>query len=64
MRQTALDVLKTLGLQEHQAVLIEHTDEPHPHVHICVNLFHPETGASAKLSKDHYILERWAIPTN
>ena len=60
MRQTAHDVLKTLNLHEHQAVLIEHTDEPHPHVHICVNLIHPETGATAKLSKDHYILERWA----
>jgi Relaxase/Mobilisation nuclease domain len=60
MRQTALDVLRTLKLHEHQAVLVEHTDEPHPHVHICVNLRNPETGLIAKLSKDHYILERWA----
>jgi hypothetical protein len=36
------------------------TDEPQPHVHICVNLIHPETGRTAPLSKDAYKLDRWA----
>jgi hypothetical protein len=44
MRQTAYDVLKLLGLQDHQTVITQHTDEPQAHVHICVNLIHPETG--------------------
>jgi Relaxase/Mobilisation nuclease domain len=60
MRESAHDVLKLLGLQDHQAILIEHTDEPHPHVHICVNLIHPETGRTATLSNDAFKLERWA----
>jgi hypothetical protein len=60
MRESARDVLKLLGLQDHQALLIEHTDEPHPHVHICVNLIHPETGRTAPLSNDGFKLERWA----
>ena len=60
MRQTAHEVLKRLGLQDHQAVIAEHTDEPHAHVHLCVNLIHPETGITNTLSNDGYKLDRWA----
>jgi Relaxase/Mobilisation nuclease domain len=60
MIDTADEVIAVLGLQDHQAVFVEHTDEPHPHVHLCVNLIHPETGKTASLSKDAYKLERWA----
>lgn len=60
MRQTAHEVLKLLDLQDHQAVVVEHTDEPHPHVHLCVNLIHPETEIANTLSKDGYKLDRWA----
>ena len=34
MRETAHDVLKLLGLQDHQAVIVQHTDQPHAHVHL------------------------------
>jgi Relaxase/Mobilisation nuclease domain len=59
MRETAHDVLKLLGLQDHQAVIVEHTDQPHAHIHLCVNLVHPETGLTNTLSKDGYKLDRW-----
>lgn len=44
MLETALDVLKFMKMHEHQAVIVEHTDTPHPHVHITVNMIHPENG--------------------
>src|SRR5271165_1533264 len=59
MRETAHEVLKLLGLQDHQAVIVEHTDQPHAHIHLCVNLVHPETGITNTLSNDGYKLDRW-----
>ncbi len=60
MRQCAHEVLKLLNLQDHQAVIVQHTDTAHPHIHLTVNLVHPETGKTAGLSNDGYKLERWA----
>ena len=59
MRQSAHEVLKMLGMQDRQAVIVQHTDTDHPHVHILVNMIHPETGRSVSLSKDEYKLDRW-----
>ena len=59
MRQSAHDVLTMLNMQDHQAVIVQHTDTAHPHVHILVNMIHPVTGRSASLSKDEYKLDRW-----
>ncbi len=59
MLETALDVLKFMKMDEHQAVIVEHTDTAHRHVHITVNMVHPETGRSVSLSKDEYKLDRW-----
>jgi hypothetical protein len=56
----ARDSLKALGLEEHQAVILEHTDEPHAHVHIVVNRVHPETGKAATLSNSKLKLSQWA----
>ena len=36
--------MRVLGLEEHQTMIVCHTDEPHPHVHVVVNRIHPETG--------------------
>lgn len=60
MRDTALSALRDLGLDHHQAVIVEHTDRPHRHVHVIVNLVDPATGMAAKLSHDHHRLDRWA----
>jgi hypothetical protein len=60
MRDTALDALKALGMDGLQAVIIEHTDRPHRHVHVIVNLVDPDTGKAASLSNDEHKLDRWA----
>lgn len=39
--------LKELGLDDHEAMAVQHLDGDHPHVHVMVNLIHPETGMSA-----------------
>jgi hypothetical protein len=60
MLETALDAIRMLGAQDRQVVIVEHTDEPHPHVHITINMIHPETGMSLNLRNDEYRLDRWA----
>jgi hypothetical protein len=60
MRETASDALRTFGIENHQAVIVEHTDRPHKHVHVIVNLVDPETGQLVSLSNDAHKLDRWA----
>lgn len=60
MHETAVEALRALGLENHQAVIVEHTDRPHKHVHIIVNLVDPDTGKAASLSNDEHKLDRWA----
>lgn len=60
MQETAVSSISRLGLQEHQFYLVEHTDTDHPHVHVVVNLAHPETGKIANVYRDHKRLDRWA----
>ena len=60
MRQTALSALKALGMENLQAVIVEHTDRPHRHVHVIVNLIDPDTGKAVSLSNDAHKLDRWA----
>lgn len=56
----AKESLRALGLNEHQAIIVCHTDEPHPHVHVLVNRVHPMTGRAAPLSKSKLALSQWA----
>lgn len=60
MLAAGMETLKRLGLDGHEAVLIAHKDEPHPHLHVIVNRVNPETGIAAKLSNDHLTLSTWA----
>ena len=46
---------------EHQAVIICHEDEKHPHVHIRVNRVHPVHGCILPNGKDQEKLSRWAL---
>ena len=55
------DALKVLGMQDHQAVMISHTDTSHPHVHVIVNRVHPETGKAINVYKDYEKLSAWAL---
>ena len=39
--------LEALGLQDHQALAVRHTDTAHAHIHVMVNLIDPTNGMSA-----------------
>lgn len=60
MRETAADALRALGMEDLQAVIVEHTDTPHKHVHVIVNLVDPDTGRTRSVSNDEHKLDRWA----
>ncbi|MEQ1867382.1 MAG: relaxase/mobilization nuclease domain-containing protein [Micropepsaceae bacterium] len=60
MIETARSALAALGLGEHQAVIAGHDDTDEPHVHVAVNIIHPETGIAAKLGWRHKAMSRWA----
>lgn len=60
MRGTAASALEALGMDHLQAVIVEHTDRPHRHVHVIVNLVDPDTGKVVSLSNDAHKLDRWA----
>lgn len=61
MQQSVMDTLEALGLSEHEFFMVAHNDRPHQHVHVCVNLVHPETGKSAELGRDYKIFQDWAL---
>src|SRR2546429_6859089 len=60
MMQAARSSLKAQGLEEHQAIILCHGDEPQAHVHIIVNRVHPATGKAATLSNSKLKLSQWA----
>jgi hypothetical protein len=51
-------VLKSLGLTEHQALLVAHHDTAHEHVHLMVNRVHPERLMVWKPNHDYPKIER------
>ena len=60
MIQAARDILKQLGMEEHETVLVAHGDTDHPHIHVIVNRIHPVTGKVAGISNDRIRLSKWA----
>ena len=52
--------LKALGAEQHQAVIVCHRDQEHPHVHVVLNRVHPETGKMLTTSNDRRKLSEWA----
>ena len=60
MATAAKETLKTLGMDNHQAVLVVHNDKAHPHIHVVVNRVHPRTGLYADYSRDRLRLSSWA----
>lgn len=51
-------VLRRLGLEEHQALVVGHGDTHHPHVHVMVNRVHPETLKAWDRWQDYPRIER------
>lgn len=60
MIETARSALAALGLAEHLAVIIGHTDTGKPHIHVVTNVLHPVTGKAAKLGWRYRTMSRWA----
>jgi hypothetical protein len=60
MKSAALESLKVLGLEEHEALIVAHDDKKHPHVHIVANTIHPYTGRTAALKFSKERLSEWA----
>ncbi|MBI1355888.1 MAG: relaxase/mobilization nuclease domain-containing protein [Acidobacteria bacterium] len=52
--------LQALGLEKHEALMVSHTDRPHPHMHVIVNVVDPETGKASSLSFSRKKLSEWA----
>ena len=60
MLEAARGSLKALGMSDRQAIVVEHTDRKHRHVHVVVNRVSPEDGRAASSSNDARTLSRWA----
>lgn len=61
MERAANGALKTIGMENHQAIIICHNDTRHPHVHVVVNRVNPENGKLAKCGpNENRALDRWA----
>ena len=60
MVEQAKDSLATLGLEGKQALIVQHCDTNHPHVHVIVNRVDPTNGIAAPLKYTKETLSRWA----
>ncbi len=60
-RVYAQHTVKALGFEDHQYVLVAHDDTDHAHVHVVVNLTHPETGKRGSIYQDQRKIQAWAL---
>lgn len=52
--------LKELGADHLQAVIVCHTDQKHPHVHVVLNRVNPDDGIMHPFKNDRLKLRKWA----
>ena len=60
MEKAAFSSLEKLGLKNHEAVIVCHQDQEHPHIHVITNLVDPETGKTQAPKMDYKQLSHWA----
>ena len=60
MLAAARESLKVLGIEDRQALIVCHNDEPHPHIHVIVNRVSPADGRLSSTSQEKLKLSRWA----
>jgi len=60
MTAAADNFLAAMGWQEHQAILVRHTDTKHPHVHIILSRVHPESGLTLDDGNERRRAQKWA----
>jgi len=53
--------LQHMGWQEHQALMVCHTDTRHPHLHLIVNAVHPQTGMTFDYNWYKTRSSRWGL---
>lgn len=60
MMKAANGAIKALGASKHQALIIAHNDEKHPHLHVMINRVSPQDGRHLSSSKEKLKLSKWA----
>ena len=60
MRRATEEALKSVGMDACQALVVEHTETAHPHVHVAVCRVDPETGKACGRKNDAKRLSTWA----
>jgi hypothetical protein len=61
MIATSEHFLRSMGWNEHQAILIAHDDKSYKHVHIMLNVVHPETGLALNDGFEQRRAQKWAL---
>jgi hypothetical protein len=61
MLETARKAIATLGLNDHETVIVSHQDEPQKHVHVIVNRVHPITGLAGDVRNSKRKLSDFAL---
>ena len=61
MLATAREAIAIMGLSEHEAVIVSHSDEPQKHVHVIVNRVHPITGLAGDVRNSKRKLSDFAL---
>ena len=61
MMRAANGALRALGADDRQAMIIAHSDEKHPHLHLLINRVSPEDGRHLSSSKEKLKLSDWAL---
>jgi len=60
MIETSEEFLRHMKWQEHQALLVAHDDKAHPHVHVMLNVVHPESGLRLDDNFERRRAQAWA----
>ena len=61
MLKAADEAIRALGAEDHQALIIAHTDRDHQHVHVVINGVSPIDGKMMSNSHDRDKLGAWAL---
>jgi hypothetical protein len=60
MIEAVASFLAHMGWHDHQALIVNHTDKQHPHVHVMLNAVNPETGRALDTSFEKRRAQEWA----
>lgn len=61
MIETTEEFLRHMKWDEHQAVLVAHEDKAYAHVHVMLNMIHPETGLRLDDDFERRRAQAWAL---